>query len=99
VITIAAGACGPTTPPFGVEDAGNGYSARLWTGSCLYHAIAWDRARERSQVSKQRKLGARKPRSSLECSLQKSAAEVGKRHLLNTDVGAFAQLKKCGVVS
>jgi hypothetical protein len=74
--------CGPTTSPFEAKDAGNGYLARLWTSSCRYHASVWDGARERSQRSNKRKLGARKPGGSLEYSVRKSTAEVGARHLL-----------------
>jgi len=33
VSTVTAGVCGPTAPPFEARDAGNGYLARLWTGS------------------------------------------------------------------
>lgn len=95
--TITAGECGPPTPPFEAEDAGNGYSARLWTGSCRYRASAWDGTRERSQGSNKRKLGARKQDGSLGRSLHKSAAEVGERHLLGTDESALACSRKCWV--
>jgi len=36
---VAAGVCGPATPPFEAEAAGNGESAHLWTGSCRYRRV------------------------------------------------------------